>query len=164
MKIFIIIFPCVFLNLAVFAQLNKISKTRIVAGLSATELLHGGITYRIANVSQVGFNAGVGPAMGGLWTAVSLEHRLYFGKNTETTNQKTWFFRQGSTFFPSAESPRQFTLNLSIGKDLFSRSKKNGLTIDAGVFYLPESEESSVILVKSLNLWPAIRFEFYFSL
>jgi hypothetical protein len=38
----------------------------------------------------------------------------------------------------------------------------NGITIDAGVFYLPESEDSSIILIRSLNLWPALRFELHF--
>lgn len=101
---------------------------------------------------------------GGIWPAISVEHRLYIGKNNERINQKVWFFRQGTTFFPSAESPQQFTLNLTVGKDILFKNIKNGITIDAGVFYLPESESSSIILVRSLNLWPALRFEFYFSL
>jgi hypothetical protein len=97
-----------------------------------------------------------------IWTSISLEHRLYLGKNDVRINQKTWFFRQGTTFFPSAESTRRFTLNLTLGKDIPFKNIKNGITIDAGVFYLPESEYSTIILVKSLNLWPALRFEFYF--
>ena len=164
MKVFLIIVTYLLVNVTLFAQPVRLSKTKFVAGISGPELLHAGLTYRIANVSQVGFNAGLGPTMGGVWTALSLEHRLYFGKNSETTNQKTWFFRQGGTFLPSAESPRQFTLNLTVGKDILSKRKKNGLTIDAGVFSLPESQESSVILVRSLNLWPAIRFEWFYTL
>ena len=143
------------------AQEKKISKTRFVIGLSAPELLHAGITYRIANSSQVGLSVGAGPSMGMIWPSINLEHRLYLGKNSEKTNQKTWFFRQGTTYFPAANSPQQFTLNLTVGKDLVFKNK-NGITIDAGVFYLPESESSSIILVRSLNLWPALRFELYF--
>ena len=105
-----------------------------------------------------------GPSLGMIWTAVSLEHRLYFGKNSKKTSQKTLFFRQGTTFFPSAESPQKFALNLTLGKDLAFKNNKNGLSIDAGVFYLPESQSSSIILIRSLNLWPALRFELYFSL
>ena len=151
-----------FSSLNLCAQQDKISKTRFVTGLSAPELLHAGVTYRIANASQFGLSVGVGPSSGTTWLSISLEHRLYLGKNAEKTNQKTWFFRQGTTFFPAAKSSQQLTLNLTVGKDIPFKNIKNGITIDAGVFYLPESERSSLILVKSLNLWPALRFEFYF--
>jgi hypothetical protein len=107
---------------------------------------------------------GAGPSMGMLWSSVNLEHRLYFGKESQETNQKTWFLRQGTTFFPSAKSSQQFTLTLTAGKDFIFKKIKNGITIDAGVFYLPKSERSSIILIRSLNLWPALRFEFFFSL
>jgi len=150
------------LNVNLYAQKDVARKMRIVAGLSGPELLHAGITYRIANVSQLGLNAGAAPSLGMIWTAVSLEHRLYLGKNDARINQKTWFFRQGTTFFPSAESSQQFTLTLTVGKDLPFKNINNGITVDAGVFYLPESETSSIVLFRSLNLWPALRFELYF--
>ena len=152
-------------NINLIAQKEKISKTRFVIGLSAPELLHAGLTYRIFNFSQLGISAGVGPSMGMAWTAINLEHRLYIGKNAKKTNQKTWFFRQGTTYFPSATLPSQhFSLNLTVGKDIIFKNTKNGITIDAGVFYLAESENSSIVLIRSLNLWPALRIEFYFSL
>ena len=163
MKFAIAIITLFLCNPNLFAQKDMPGKTRFVAGLSAPELLHAGVTYRIANISQLGLNAGAGPSLGTIWTAISLEHRLYLGKNDARINQKTWFFRQGTTFFPSAKSSQQFTLNLTLGKDIPFKIIKHGITIDAGVFYLPESENSSIILVKSLNLWPALRFEFYFS-
>jgi hypothetical protein len=147
-------------GLSLHAQ-EKINKTRFIIGLSAPELFHAGVTHRLANISEVGLNAGAGPSSGTIWTSISLEHRLYLGRNDQRINQKTWFFRQGTTFYPSAKSPQQFTLNLTVGKDIIFRKIKNGISIDAGVFYLPKSESSSVILVKSLNLWPALRFEFY---
>ena len=162
MKFAIAIITLFLFNSNLYSQKDLPGKTRIVAGLSDPELLHAGITYRIANISQLGLNAGAGPTLGIIWTAISLEHRLYLGKNDKRINQKTWFFRQGTTFFPSAESSQQFTLNLTLGKDIPFKIIKNGITIDAGVFYLPKSENSSVIFVKSLNLWPALRFEFYF--
>lgn len=149
-------------NLHLFAQADKINKTRFVTGLSAPELLHAGITYRMANASQIGLSVGAGPSLGVIWPSINLEHRLYLGKNAEKKNQKTWFFRQGTTFFPAAKSSQQFTLNLTFGKDIPFKNIKNGITIDAGIFYLPGSERSSLILVKSLDLWPAVRFEFYF--
>ncbi len=146
-------------------QEKNISKTRIVTGISGPELFHAGVTYRLANISQLGFNAGIAPSYGLIWSALSLEHRLYFGKNNEKINYKTWFCRQGTTFYPSATKPsQQFSCNLTIGKDIPFHNYKNGITIDLGVFYLNDSEESSIILVRSLNLWPALRFEFYFSL
>jgi hypothetical protein len=152
-----------FSQLCLYAQQEGKGKTRLVVGLSGPELIHIGVTYRIANASQIGVSAGAGPSFGSVWPTLSLEHRLYAGKNSEKTAQKTWFFRQGTTFFPAAKSPQQFTLNLTLGKDILFKNLKNGMTIDAGVFYLPESESSSIILVRSLNLWPALRFQFYFS-
>ncbi len=143
-----------------YAQKEAIKKTRIVIGLSAPELLHAGIAYRIANISQVGISLGAGPSgFGGIWPTINLEHRLYFGKNSDKTNQKIWFFRQGTTFFSSGEPSQKFSLNLTVGKDIIF--KNGGITIDAGVFYLPKSSNSSIILVRSLNLWPALRFELY---
>jgi hypothetical protein len=164
MKFTITIITLLFFNLNLYAQEEKISKTRFVFGLSGPELLHAGITHRIANASQFGLSVGAVPSLGKIWTSVNLEHRLYFGKNAERVNQKVWFFRQGTTFFPSAKSSQQFTLNLTVGKDILFKNSKNGITIDAGVFYLQESERSSIILVRSLNLWPALRFEFFFPL
>lgn len=150
------------LTLNTYAQKEVIKKTRIVLGLSAPELLHAGISYRIANNNQVGISLGAGPSFGTIWPTINLEHRLYFGKNSDKTNQKIWFFRQGTTFFPSGEPSQKFSLNLTVGKDINFKNVKNGITIDAGVFYLPNSSLSSIILVRSLNLWPALRFEFYF--
>jgi hypothetical protein len=144
------------------AQETPVKKTKMVLGIAGPELLHIGATHRLANSSLIGLNAGIGPSMGTVWTAISLEHRLYFGKNSSRSNQKVWFCRQGATFFPSAESSQSFTLNLTVGKDIVFKKITNGITIDAGVFYLPESDESSIILIRSLNLWPALRFEFYF--
>jgi len=151
----VILFP---FNLNLAAQKDIPPKLRIVAGISGPELLHAGITYRIANISQVGLNAGVAPSWGMVWTAISLEHRLYLGRNDARLNQKTWFFRQGTTFFPPAESPQQFTLNLTVGKDIPFKNIKNGIAIDAGVFYLSNRKNSA----PPRSLWPALRFQFYF--
>jgi hypothetical protein len=159
-KSILIIIIYLSVGLTPYAQ-EKTNKTKFIIGLSAPELLHVGLTYRLANISQVGLNAGAAPSLGTTWTSISLEHRLYLGRNDQRINQKTWFFRQGTTFFPSAKSPQQFTLNLTVGKDIIFKNIKNGISIDAGVFYLPKSTTSSVILIKSLNLWPALRFEFY---
>jgi hypothetical protein len=60
------------------------------------------------------------------------------------------------------DSSQKFSLNLTFGEDIISGNINNGFTVDAGVFYLPKSSMSSIILIRSLNLWPAIRFEFYF--
>jgi hypothetical protein len=165
MKYLRVVLLILFFNVhaCVFAQEDP-GRTKFVIGLSGPELIHAGVTYRIANVSLVGLNAGIGPSWGEAWSAISLEHRLYFGKNSTRTGQKTWFCRQGTTFFPQADPPQQFTFNLTIGKDLIFKNNKRGITIDAGVFHLAESEDSSVSVSQSLNLWPALRFEFYFSL
>lgn len=160
MKHSVAIIVFLFFHLIAFAQDGKVCKTRFVAGLSGPELLHAGVTYRVVNASQFGLNAGIGPSWGEVWPTLSLEHRLYLGKSNERSSQKTWFFRQGTTFFPSAQSGQQFSLNLTAGKDLILKNPKNSITIDAGFFFLPDSENSSLVLVRSLNLWPSIRFEF----
>lgn len=159
MKKILVVFLALVFSMHLSGQEENISKTRIIAGLSGPELFHAGITYRLADISQLGFNAGIGPSYGEIWPALSLEHRLYFGKNNDKIGYKTWFCRQGTTFFPSATDPSQFTFNLTIGKDIPFHNIKNGITIDFGFFYLNGSEDSSVILVRSLNLWPALRFE-----
>ncbi len=164
MKFAITVITLISFHLNLFAQEGKMYKTRFVTGLSGPELLHAGITHRLANASQLGLSAGAGPSLGMIWTSLNVEHRLYLGRNSEKSNQKTWFFRQGTTFFPSAKSPQQFTVNLTVGKDFVFKNAKNGITIDGGVFYLPESYWSSIVLVRALNLWPALRFELYFSL
>ena len=146
----------------VYAHPVPVRRTRVVAGVSAPELIHAGVTYRLAEISQVGISVGAGPSFGSIWPTINLEHRLYFGPASEKSNQKAWFFRQGTTFFPSEEPGRKFTLNLTVGKDISFKNGKSGITIDGGAFYLPESQESSVLLVRSLNLWPALRFEAYF--
>ena len=164
MKKFLVIILALTFSINLSGQEEKITKTRFVTGLSGPELLHVGATYRLADISQIGINAGIGPSMGQIWTAISLEHRLYFGKSNEKTNHKTWFCRQGITFYPSAaESSQQFTLNLTMGKDIPFKKNINGITVDFGVFYLADSGQSSIILIRSLNLWPALRIEFYFS-
>lgn len=163
MKNMIVTMLLLFTYCGIIAQAGKPAKTTFVVGLAAPELLHAGVNFRVSNTNLLGLNAGIGPSAGSAWPAISLEHRLYFGKKDERINQKTWFCRQGTTFFPSAKSSQQFTLNLTVGKDLVFKNTRKGITIDAGVFYLPESESSSIILVRSLNLWPALRFQFYFS-
>lgn len=147
-----------------WAQEREIAKTRFIGGLSGPELIHAGITHRVASASQFGLNVGAGPSMGLIWSAISLEHRLYIGKDSRTSHQKTWFFRQGTTFFPSARKPQQFTLNFTFGKDIPFKNSNNGLTVDLGVFHLPDSESSALLLSRSLNLWPALRFQIFFTL
>jgi hypothetical protein len=165
MKYFITLFFLLMANIPLQAQETRPARTRLVLGLAGPELIHAGVTYRLADFSQLGLNAGIGPSSGMAWTAISLEHRLYLGKASPKSNLKTWFFRQGTTFFPSATLPSQrFTLTLTGGKDIPFRNAKNGISIDLGVFYLADSERSSLILVRSLDLWPALRFQFYFSL
>ena len=146
------------------AQTEKKTNTNFILGVSGPELLHAGVAFRVSNSNQFGINAGIGPSAGEVWPSISIEHRLYFGKNDTKTNQKAWFCRQGATFFPSARSSQKFALTLTAGKDFPFKKQGNGITIDAGFFYLPESERSSIILIRSLNLWPALRFEFYFGL
>lgn len=165
MKHATMIFTFICLNTTLLAQENTTGKTNIVLGAAGPELFHAGVTYRPVNTHLLGITAGAGPSSGTVWTALSLEHRWYVGKDDSRINRKTWFLRQGTTYFPAATKPSQhFTFNFTAGKDIPFKNVKNGITIDAGVFYLADSESSSIILIRSLNLWPALRFQFYFSL
>jgi len=163
MKLALGVFALLLFCSNIYSQATTPGKGRFVVGAAGPELFHAGVTYRIANINQLGFNAGLGPSSGSVWTALSLEDRFYFGRSDKRTNQKTWFCRVGTTFFPQAESPQQFTFNLTLGKDILFKNPRNGITIDAGVFYLQDSEGSSIILIPSLDLWPALRIQFYFS-
>jgi len=165
MRKYICLSSLLLLQLICISQEKKENKTKIVAGLAGPELLHVGITQRLANTNQLGFSAGLGPSSGSLWAALSLQHRLYIGKNDSRTSQKTWFLRQGTTFFPQGSNGQKFTFNFTAGKDIPSKKNSaNGITIDAGFFYLDNSESSSLMLIRSLNLWPALRFQLYFGI
>lgn len=142
-------------------QVADPGKIRIAGGIGGPELIHLGLSYRLADFSQLGIYGGGGPSWGTAWYALSLEHRLYFGVASERSGRQSWFFRQGVTYFPGAVQPQRLSLNLTAGKDLVFLSGRAGMTFDAGIFYLAGSENSSVILVRSLNLWPAIRIQFF---
>ena len=161
MKFIIITMLFLLLHLNLFPQDVSAGKTRIVAGLSIPELFHVGVTRRLSSISLLGLNAGGAPSFGKLRTLINVEHRLYVGKKSTITNQKEWFFRQGVSFLPALQPQ---TLNFTFGKDFIFKNIREGITIDAGIFLLRESESSSIILLKSLDLWPALRFEFFFAL
>lgn len=133
-------------------------KTRFVAGISGPELIHAGITFKITRSNRIGVSAGAAPSWGTTWSSVNLENRLYVN-----VDSPYWFFRQGITYFPSASSDAQhFSFSLTAGRDFMFKNGHSGITVDGGVFYLAESEDSSVILIRSLNLWPALRVQLYF--
>jgi len=137
------------------AQSDSISRTRFVAGLSAPELLHIGVNYDLAKFSQLGFSAGIGPSWGGVWPTLNLEHRLYLGKTSQFTNRKQLFFRQGVTWFTASDN-NQYSLNLTVGGDLKSKSPKRGWTIDGGLLILFQDDTE----MKTMVL-PALRFQYY---
>ena len=163
MKYLILILK-LFFTLLVIAQNKNVSKNKFVIGIAAPELIHAGYTYRISNNNLVGINAGLAPSFGEVWSAVSIEHRIYLGENDPRINQKTWFCRQGFTFFSSGNDKQKFALNLTGGKDIVFKNLKSGISIDAGVIYLPNSGSSSISIGKKLSLLPALRFQFYASL
>ena len=133
---------------------DTLTKTRFVVGLSAPELLHAGITVDLGKTSQVGFSTGVGPSWGAVWPTLNIEHRLYFGKITESANRRRWFIKQGLTYFTAAES--QSAVSFSVGSDLKSRARNRGWTIDLGGFILIQNNNDR----KNLFL-PALRFQYY---
>jgi hypothetical protein len=108
----------------------------------------------LGKTSQVGFSTGVGPSWGAVWPTLNIEHRLYFGKITESANRRRWFIKQGLTYFTAAES--QSAVSFSVGSDLKSRARNRGWTIDLGGFILIQNNNDR----KNLFL-PALRFQYY---
>jgi len=100
MKLALGVFALLLFCSNIYSQATTPGKGRFVVGAAGPELFHAGVTYRIANINQLGFNAGLGPSSGSVWTALSLEDRFYFGRSDKRTNQKTWFCRWGRHFFP----------------------------------------------------------------
>jgi hypothetical protein len=135
-----------------YAQETQSPKIRFVVGLSLPEGIHAGVTYRLASWSQLGVNAGLTPVWEDVFASVSLEHRIYFGNTHPRLGQKTWFCRQGTSYLPREDAGQQFTLNLSVGKDLVFKNL-NGLSIDAGVTYWQRDAPS--------NFAPILRFQFF---
>lgn len=126
---------------------ENVSNTKVAFGLSAPELLHAGIGVSLSKSSQIGLFGGISPTMGGIWTSLNFEHRLYVGT-------KKWFFRQGYSIFPKGPD-HAFTL--SIGKDLKSKKTNRGWTIDGGFFYLLYHADDPEIG----PLLPALRIQYY---
>lgn len=139
--------------LSLSAQTDTLTKTKIVIGLSAPELLHLGINVDLSKWNQLGISAGVGPSWGQAWPTLSLEQRFYFGNIGELTNRRKWFFRQSGTWFPAG---KEGAGTLTLGIDFKSKHPNRGWTIDAGVFDLFRNRRD----YKNL-LYPALRFQYY---
>jgi hypothetical protein len=135
-------------------QADTLGKSRFAIGLSAPELFHAGMSVDLGKYNQIGFSAGIGPSWGTVWPTLNIEHRLYFGKPSQLTNRRKWFFKQGATYFTAAED--QSALTLTVGSDLKSKASNRGWTIDAGVFILFQSENDA-----ENQMYPALRFQYY---
>lgn len=135
-------------------QVDTLSKSRFVVGISAPELLHAGVNVDLGTRSQVGVSAGIGPSWGTVWPTISLEHKLYFGAIRESTQRRPLFFRQSGTYFLSGRS--QAAIALTFGGDLKSKSRHKGWTIDLGLFLLIQNYQD-----KENRFYPAVRFQHY---
>jgi hypothetical protein len=136
------------------AQADTLTKARFVIGLSAPELLNAGLNIDLGKSSQIGISAGIGASWGTVWPTLNIEHRLYFGKLSESTNRRKWFFRQGATYFTAAEN--QSAITFSVGADLKSKASNKGWTIDLGGFILFQSQRD-----RNNQIYPAFRFQHY---
>lgn len=92
-------------SFSLWAQKESINKTRFIVGLSSPELFHLGLTYRIANVSQISLNAGEAPSLGTIWPSISLEHRVHLGMNDKRTNKKKLFYSTGNYILSISKIP-----------------------------------------------------------
>jgi hypothetical protein len=139
--------------LGVFAQDMSLTKTKFVVGAAAPELLHVGVGVDLTTINQLGLSVGVGPTWGGVWPALSAEHRLYFGNVQASTNRRKLFFRQGATYYPAGDEAAGV---LSLGIDLKSKKANKGWTIDAGYFLLfPRTDD------RQRDSFPALRFQYF---
>lgn len=149
-----------FLILLVFAssfasaQEDSLTKTRIVIGLAAPELIHLGFATDLGQRNQVGFSAGLAPSWGSVWPSLNVEHRFYFGGNSAATLKKKFFLKQGFTFFTADQDQKALTFTL--GADLKSKARHRGWTIDLGAFLLLQND-----MDRQNKLYPAIRFQYY---
>jgi hypothetical protein len=155
MKKYLLTILFTFGTLFVIAQMDSLSKARFVIGLSTPELFHAGGSIDLGKSNQIGVSAGVGPTWGGVWPTLNIEHRLYFGKLSEITRRKTWFFRQGATTF--TESDHQRAITLSLGADLKSKYRNRGWTIDLGAFLLLQND----VMGRTDKIGPALHFQYY---
>jgi hypothetical protein len=142
-----------FCSLLVQAQTDSMSPARFVIGISAPELLHAGLAFNLGMGSQLGASVGIGPTWGGVWPSVNAEHRLYLGKTNQTTKRRTWFLRQGLSYFTAGPD---LAATFSFGADLKSKRRDRGWTMDAGMFYLFPGERD-----RRRNVFPAVRFQYY---
>lgn len=141
-------------SLLSFAQVDSLTKTRFVIGISAPELFHAGVNIDLGKSNELGASAGIGPSMGTVWPTLNIEHRLYFGKIIESTNRKRWFFKQGATLFTADKD--QKALTFTVGADLKSKASNNGWTIDIGGFILFQNDRD-----RKNQFYPALRFQHY---
>jgi hypothetical protein len=154
----------VFSNSEAMAQDEPVGKTRFLFGVGVPEFLHLGLSHKISPINQFGASLGVLPVWGGqAVVSVSAEHRLYFGPLSKVTNYKSFYFRQGLSYFPQGNTDPGSTLNLTIGKDFNFWTERNGLSLDLGIVYvgLDRNPGSSYKLYDN-NIGLGIRIQLYF--
>lgn len=162
MKSYIFI-PLICLPFLLQSQNKNLSKTRFVAGLAVPELIHLGTNVDVASYNQIGGSAGF-LVFYGYHPTLNIEHRFYFGNLKNSTKRTNWFFKQGVSYFfnigDDIGSAYQTSVNLSIGLDIKSKSRRNGWTVDLGSFIAFPQKGNEGINENNI-IGPSIRVQFY---
>ncbi|NVO12308.1 MAG: hypothetical protein HXX16_20290 [Bacteroidales bacterium] len=155
-------------------QGQKIPTFDIVSGFGLPDAFHLGIKAHIFERNQFGIYYGSNLNLNNWsYNSISLDHQLHFGKTSEFSKRKVWFFKQVLTY--STESGefseiKFLFLNFGIGREI-NISQKTGFSIDIGLFHtllenVRMKDHSPLVVTKSNEFFvlPNIRLQFFYSL
>jgi len=140
-----------------YAQYDRTREIRLIASASLPELITLGGNVKITKLNVVGGSFGVLPAGGLLWKTANFEHHIYFSKSTSGDIIRKYYFRQGLTFtMPSNE----LSLSASIGVDRELNQNNDGLSFEAGVYYV-FGKDALLLGDTKIQLRPAFAIRYY---
>lgn len=157
MRYFVLISVFFFINTICFAQYERTRESRITAGASLPELFSIGGNIKVTKLNVVGGSFGFLPAGGLLWKTVNAEHHIFFSKTTKGDIIRKYYFRQGLTFtMPSNE----LSLSASIGVDRELNQNNDGLSFEAGLYYV-FGKDALLLGDTKIQLRPAFAIRYY---
>jgi hypothetical protein len=157
MKQLFVIFLFISISTASIAQYDRSREIRLIAGASLPELFSIGGNIKITKLNVVGGSLGFLPVGGLLWQTVNAEHRLYFSRSTKGDIIRKYYFRQGLTFTMPSNEISAFA---SIGVDRELNQNNDGLSFEAGVYYIFGNDDPFLGDTK-IKVRPALAIKYY---